>query len=303
MHHNITVHRVVKSSKHAGQYIEPHVHTFFHFIYSLDGHLQVQVGQELFQTKPGILVMVAPGVKHSVTSLDTSISLDIKFSCTPDTAQIIAGLPTTTGPLDDQASCLLRCILDEAIAQSVGYEAMINIRLYELLIHLEREACGVLSLCRDIHFPPFVPKDKNIRKILQVIEDNLEQRLPISQLAEQFGYSENYFRTYFKSQVGLSPNRYISYRKISRAKEWMLCSNLNISQIAERLGYQSIHYFSRQFHKMTGLSPSTYAARMHGDRPINIIHNQNTPLHEFELPLRGPALAPSGEGNRERGVL
>ena len=61
MHHDITVHRVVKSSKRAGQYIEPHIHAFFHFIYGLDGHLQVQVGAKRIQTKPGILVMVPPG--------------------------------------------------------------------------------------------------------------------------------------------------------------------------------------------------------------------------------------------------
>ena len=62
MHHDITVHRVVKSSKRAGQYIEPHIHAFFHFIYGLDGHLQVQVGAKRIQTKSGILVMVPPGV-------------------------------------------------------------------------------------------------------------------------------------------------------------------------------------------------------------------------------------------------
>ena len=305
MHHDITVHRVVKSSKRAGQYIEPHIHAFFHFIYGLDGHLQVQVGAKRIQTKPGILVMVPPGVEHSVASLDTSISLDIKFSCSSETAQIMAGLPTAAGPLNDQAGCLLRCILDEAIAQSFGYEEMVNLRLYELLICLKREACGAFPPRQDVQSLMFAPKDKNIRRVLQVIEDNLEQRLAVSWLAEQFGYSENYFRSYFKRQMGLSPNRYISYRKISRAKELMRCSNLNVSQIAERLGYQSIHYFSRHFHKMTGISPSTYAARMHGDRPINIVHNQNTPVHEFELPLREAAPRPalSGEAAGERRTL
>lgn len=305
MHHDITVHRVVKSSKRAGQYIEPHIHAFFHFIYGLDGHLQVQVGAKRIQTKPGILVMVPPGVEHSVASLDISISLDIKFSCSSETAQIMAGLPTAAGPLNDQAGCLLRCILDEAIAQSFGYEEMVNLRLYELLICLKREVCGTFPPRQDVQSLMFAPKDKNIRRVLQVIEDNLEQRLAVSWLAEQFGYSENYFRSYFKRQMGLSPNRYISYRKISRAKELMLCSNLNVSQIAERLGYQSIHYFSRQFHKMTGISPSTYAARMHGDRPINIVHNQNTPVHEFELPLREAAPRPAlpGEAAGERRTL
>ena len=169
MHHDITVHRVVKSSKRAGQYIEPHIHAFFHFIYGLDGHLQVQVGAKRIQTKPGILVMVPPGVEHSVVSLDTSISLDIKFSCSSETAQIMAGLPTAAGPLNDQAGCLLRCILDEAIAQSFGYEEMVNLRLYELLICLKREACGAFPPRQDVQSLMFAPKDKNIRRVLQVI--------------------------------------------------------------------------------------------------------------------------------------
>ena len=99
---------------------------------------------------------------------------------------------------------------------------MVNLRLYELLICLKREACGAFPPRQDVQSLMFAPKDKNIRRVLQVIEDNLEQRLAVSWLAEQFGYSENYFRSYFKRQMGLSPNRYISYRK-SRGQR-NLCS-------------------------------------------------------------------------------
>ena len=36
--------------------------------------------------------------------------------------------------------------------------------------------------------------------------------------------------------------------------------HMNFSQIADSLGYSSIHYFSRQFKKITGLTPSQYAS-------------------------------------------
>lgn len=288
MCNDITVHRVVKTCKRPGQYIEPHRHTFFHFIYVLDGHLRIQVGEEERRAGPGMLVMVSPGVEHAVTSLDTSISLDVKFSCSRALEQVISALPAAAGPLGERAGCLLRDILEEAVEQAFGYEDMVNMRLYELLISLMRDAGGGRSLWPDGRYPAAALKDENIRGTLSLIEEHLERRLSVSDLAERCGYSENYFRSYFKERVGMSPNHYISARKIARAKELMLCSNLNVTQIAQRLGYQSIHYFSRQFRKATGLAPTAYASRMRGDRPINIVHNQNTPPHEFELPLREP---------------
>ena len=35
---------------------------------------------------------------------------------------------------------------------------------------------------------------------------------------------------------------------------------MNFTQIADALGYTSIHYFSRQFKKITGMTPSEYAS-------------------------------------------
>ena len=66
----------------------------------------------------------------------------------------------------------------------------------------------------------------------------------------------------------------------------MLYSELNVSQIAEKLSYQSIHYFSRLFKQMTGIPHSEYIDRVKSDRPVNVIYNQNTPEGEFEIPLR-----------------
>ena len=48
--------------------------------------------------------------------------------------------------------------------------------------------------------------------------------------------------------------------KINAAKELIRTNRMNFTQIAEHLGYASIHYFSRQFKKVTGMTPSEYAS-------------------------------------------
>ena len=48
--------------------------------------------------------------------------------------------------------------------------------------------------------------------------------------------------------------------KISAAKELIRSNEMNFTQIADYLGYTSIHYFSRQFKKLTGMTPSEYSS-------------------------------------------
>lgn len=288
MDDNITVHRVVKSRKREGQYIEPHSHRFFHFIYLLSGHITVAVGEEKFQAGQRALIMVPPDVIHAITSLDTSISLDVKFSCSPGLKKRIAAFPRMISTVSDQANALMRSVLEEAVGQAPGHEEMIDLRLYELLLLLRRErGCGEHAW-QTGSCPSGASENASMRRILQMIEEGLESPLRVTDLAERCGYSSNYFRLFFKEHVGIAPNSYINQRKIARAKEMMLYLDLNVTQISERLGYQSIHYFSRRFHQLTGISPTEYIGRVKDNRPINLVHNENTPIGEFELPVRDP---------------
>lgn len=47
-------------------------------------------------------------------------------------------------------------------------------------------------------------------------------------------------------------------RKWSKAKELLAISNLNVYTVSEQLGFRSVHHFSRQFRRWTGLTPSQY---------------------------------------------
>ena len=117
MRNQVIVHRVVKNTKRTGQYIEPHSHAFFHYIYALGGHTRVTVAEEVHETEPGSLVLIPPETVHSITSLDTSCCLDLKFSCSDALAAQISDLPRYLRAVDDRANSLIRNIFEEAVGQ------------------------------------------------------------------------------------------------------------------------------------------------------------------------------------------
>lgn len=77
-------------------------------------------------------------------------------------------------------------------------------------------------------------------------------------LARGVGISYTHFRRIFQKHTGLSPRQYHIQIRLNRAKDLLGSSDLPVSDIAERVGFGSVFYFSRLFHKKTGQSPLTY---------------------------------------------
>src|SRR5687767_12080361 len=75
-------------------------------------------------------------------------------------------------------------------------------------------------------------------------------------LTEEFHYDYNYLSNLFSSVEGITLEQYIIRQKIEKAKELLFYDELNLSQIANRLGYSSFAHLSAQFKKVTGLTPS-----------------------------------------------
>jgi AraC family transcriptional regulator len=75
-------------------------------------------------------------------------------------------------------------------------------------------------------------------------------------LSEELHYDYNYLSNLFSSVEGITLEHYIIAQKIERAKELLLYDELNLSEIAQQLGYSSVAHLSAQFKKVTGLTPS-----------------------------------------------
>jgi AraC-like DNA-binding protein len=77
-------------------------------------------------------------------------------------------------------------------------------------------------------------------------------------LAQQLNYDYGYLSSLFSEVEGGTIEKYFIAQKIEKVKELMMYDELNLSQIAEQLGYSSVAHLSTQFKKQTGLTPTFY---------------------------------------------
>ena len=84
---------------------------------------------------------------------------------------------------------------------------------------------------------------------------------PIRRLARVSGVSEAHFARSFKLAFGLPPHRYLLTRRVERAMALLRDTDLPITEIAFRTGWESLGTFGRTFCDVTGQSPGAIRAR------------------------------------------
>ena len=96
----------------------------------------------------------------------------------------------------------------------------------------------------------------------EYLDENVcDTTLRVSTLAEMCGVSEVYFRAEFKKFYGSSPLEYIKKRRIEIARQLLSTGLYNVTQVAERAGFDSVSYFSAEFRRLTGETPSHYGSK------------------------------------------
>ena len=108
--------------------------------------------------------------------------------------------------------------------------------------------------------PRYESSDARIRNALRFIDRNPGETIALSQLADAAHMSRDHFIRMFYHEVGVTPIRYITERKMLRARLQLASTSLPVKDIAASLGYSDFSYFSRIFRKETLLTPLQYRA-------------------------------------------
>ncbi len=95
-------------------------------------------------------------------------------------------------------------------------------------------------------------------KILKFIDENINNKITIKDLAARFNYSEAYFSSSFSKVFKMPPLQYIHNKKVSRAIQLLTTTTLTVKEISYDLGFDDSLYFSRLFRRNTGLSPCKF---------------------------------------------
>ncbi len=96
------------------------------------------------------------------------------------------------------------------------------------------------------------------RAAREFVDEHYSEPITLSTVADRLSLSSGYLGQIFKADSGVSFRAYLRRVRVTRAKELMTDLTLNLSQIADRVGYDDISYFSRSFLEETGVRPNEY---------------------------------------------
>ncbi|NNU85190.1 response regulator [Geobacillus sp. BMUD] len=105
------------------------------------------------------------------------------------------------------------------------------------------------------------PTREPIREALQFIDQHLKDDLSLKEVAEHVHLNPSYFSTLFKEQMKLTFSEYLTRRRMQRAKELLVTTDIPVAEIAEECGYRTAKYFIQLFKEMEGMTPSSYRKR------------------------------------------
>ena len=134
-----------------------------------------------------------------------------------------------------------------------------------LLVQSVARACAshLLASCTCLtdQAPPSAGLSGSVfSRVRRYIEEHVDQRISLDDLASIAGVSRFHFARQFRRRTGRSPMDYLLRIRIERAKAMLVTREWRVVDVAAALGFADQSHFTRTFRRMVGTSPSSFAA-------------------------------------------
>jgi transcriptional regulator, AraC family len=257
---------ITKSKYDSDWHSTLHTHPFTELFYVVDGKGEFNIQGQRFPVKANDFVIINPQVEHTeLSSPDEPLEYivlginGLSFSNLTPVSE--GGHPFSFFNLRDEQKDILRylnAMVQEATSQQMSYELVCH-NLLEILL---------IKILRHQHFDLEVGKQSKATKDISFIKHYLEtyyhESIQLEDLASMTHLSRFYISHSFKKEIGMSPMEYLIDIRIKESKILLRTTNYSISQVADIVGFTTPTYFSKQFRKSTGISPTDYREQYQG---------------------------------------
>ena len=254
-------------------------HDFWEFVYIDYGTVRVISDRDEYTLSAGEGFLHRPGEFHNLVSEgDYACAIIVSFDCSCRELDILcrkklrlygeartvmnyffkAGRAVFEVPLDifDQQKVRLQ--------QDIPFgEQQLTVRYLEaMFILLIQSEQGVSQSSRARRSAGEL--DSSVDKVVEILQKYLYSRVSMETVCRETGYSVSYLSRIFKKTMNMGVMDYYNHLKIQEAKRMISEGGYTFAQIAEKLDYSSVHYFSRVFKQMTNMTPGGYRSSVRG---------------------------------------
>jgi len=262
----------------AGNVYPAHYHSYIEILYGISGDYEVLLNGKGHHFSSGDLVIINSREVHQIDSLSTFGGRYIVLRFEPE----IIYSSMSSNYL--QLKYVLPFILETAKHQKIIKAEEISVTFipklfYDMLNEFETQAYGYelaiknhigrifLWLLRYFHQNGsdfFISSDSNLDLLerLQPAFDYIQlhycESLTAPSLAILCNMSPSYFSRSFNAQMGMSLNEYINYIRITEAEKLLISTTMNITEIANTVGFNTTSYFIKLFKTYKNISPKQF---------------------------------------------
>jgi YesN/AraC family two-component response regulator len=253
-------------------------HPFWEFVYIDSGTAKILAEDHEFDLCQGEGYFHKPDEYHSIkTDNNFANSVIISFECLSPTMRAFENCRITLSqPEKDLLGKIVnecsKCYSDKLNALYLskmhpiadapfGGQQLIKLYVEQLLLFLHRSLTSGEKQKSESHRTSFELTDK----IKEILENNVYGNVSLDEIASTLFFSKTYIKTVFKKNTGQSIMQYFTSLKIDEAKKLISYNKYTFTEIAYKLGYSSLYYFSRQFKKNTTMSLTEYAGTIKVD--------------------------------------
>jgi len=268
-----------RSSERFGS-VGAHRHSYFEILFFPDGGKEQFIASKTMSIFPGTLIFVSPMLAHEIflEQMDRCYLLyfDLGFlhpelrHCDILDAQFLYKAPELMpfllqgtrefriplryiSEFESMLKKLNQCYEEETICSDILAKSLLSVFLCEVIkIH---------DLNNDPQLKKFAKNGRAngyVKKAVTFIENNLSRRVTLSEVAQATAVTPNYLTSLLRQETGQTFVELVTELRIIKASDLLTYSSLNVSQVAEAVGFEDADYFSRRFRKIVGCSPGRF---------------------------------------------
>ena len=140
----------------------------------------------------------------------------------------------------------------------------INVNFLDNDIMVEMWLCNFLDY---IYKRRFVERYSSVKPVFEFIDEHIKEYINMVMIEENCHLSQQYLLRLFKEQMKMSALDYIQHRKMLLAKWYLYFEEYSTTDVASKLGYGDVGYFSKVFKKFEGITPHQYKLKVRGSVP------------------------------------
>ena len=236
-----------------------HKHDYFQMIYFLSGAGSLFLDSREYSIREGDLFLIKPHRNHGLVPSSPVKTLDLKFVVNDFAVRrSLLEASDMIAEKDGSVAGLFEHIRGEGERMGYLYRDACNLFLQQILIHYLREDrrevdAGAAELAEDER-----AGDDIVRSALEFMKGHYAEDLCLPQIAGKVQRSTRHIRQRFEDCLGVPPMRYLLQYRVKKAKELVQYSDYSLKEIAELVGFKTIHHFTRVFREIVGESPGAW---------------------------------------------